>query len=201
MKLLINKQSKRANRVDAITPEIKALGRDLLEFAKSQVSPQALGVASTQVFNGDELMTERMCVVNVTHDYKIPPKWIIAINPELVRSAGTKGECRETCLSWPDKYVVADRYPLVLIRFQDEEGKSQTGSYTGLDAEIWQHELGHLDGTEEVLIEAAGNKGCVMRRAAYAMKDPIVNKVERLKPNQICTCGSGIKYKKCCGRR
>jgi uncharacterized protein YchJ len=55
-------------------------------------------------------------------------------------------------------------------------------TYKGFEGQIWQHEINHLNGVEENVV--------VMNAP-----EPTPLKIER---NQLCPCGSGLKYKKCC---
>jgi preprotein translocase subunit SecA len=62
---------------------------------------------------------------------------------------------------------------------------------------------------EQVKVEAtvhddfnafAGQADAIGADAGERHHEPIVNEVPKVKPNQPCPCGSGKKYKKCCGR-
>ena len=56
---------------------------------------------------------------------------------------------------------------------------------TGLFAVVCQHELDHLDST------------LFMDRKII---QPKTNNKVKVRPNDLCICGSKIKFKKCCGR-
>ena len=45
----------------------------------------------------------------------------------------------------------------------------------------------------------ATNEGFVGDESKAAPKKPVVNKQNKVAPNDPCPCGSGLKYKKCCG--
>lgn len=83
----------------------------------------------------------------------------------------------EGCLSFPGKFVTTKRFNYVVIK--DDE---RTRILHGLLAIAAQHEMDHANG-----ILFFDQKYSGMR------KDKVVGR------NDPCPCGSGKKYKKCCG--
>ncbi|MBQ7930797.1 MAG: SEC-C domain-containing protein, partial [Clostridia bacterium] len=51
----------------------------------------------------------------------------------------------------------------------------------------------------EVLKAASEGFGGAQNKQAPAPKKPVVNKTPKVGRNDPCPCGSGKKYKKCCG--
>lgn len=74
------------------------------------------------------------------------PKDKVFINPEFVRLSRKKAEMSEGCLSVRHKYGSVMRHEKASVRAWDEEGKSFTMHGSGLLAQIFQHEVDHLDG-------------------------------------------------------
>lgn len=71
----------------------------------------------------------------------------IFINPEIIKSSKeTKWITGEGCLSVRWIYGTAKRHKEVTIRAYDETGKKFTMSASGLLAQIFQHEVDHLNG-------------------------------------------------------
>lgn len=71
----------------------------------------------------------------------------IFINPEIIkRSKETKWIPGEGCLSVRWIYGTAKRHKSVTVRAYDEQGKVFTMPATGLLAQIFQHEIDHLEG-------------------------------------------------------
>lgn len=102
------------------------------------------------------------------------------LNPIIVDRIG-KIRTQEGCLSLPGLLVETERAEQVMVRWIDYDSKTeQTAVFYGLEAVIVQHEVDHLDGI------------LIIDREAFEVK-----KVGR---NEPCPCGSGKKYKKCCGR-
>jgi len=111
------------------------------------------------------------------------------INPRVVETYEPFCHQNEGCLSFPGVRIDVDRFKGCLVEWVDYNSSSNrravfyyyndpTRPYKGLDSIAVQHEVDHLNG---YTIEN--------RRHTYAQK------VGR---NDLCPCGSGKKYKKCC---
>jgi len=106
----------------------------------------------------------------------------LIIDPHIVEYVGIKDIKAEGCLTWKGKLVVAERSRSVRVMYYGETGKLYHLTYKGFLAQVWQHEVNHLNGVPEQ-IEYYG----------YTIPKPI--EVGR---NEKCPCGSGLKYKHCC---
>ena len=85
----------------------------------------------------------------------------------------------EGCLSFPGKFVKTLRYREIHV--VENLGEPRQFIAQGLLAVVIQHELNHLSGILLPDVE---------------IKEPPKKK---LRPNDICLCNSGKKYKRCCG--
>lgn len=101
--------------------------------------------------------------------------WVTLINPKLLEKKDYRAKRSEGCLSIPQQWFSTYRYEQVKIENGPAENRHVL-LLEGLDAWIVQHEIDHMDG---IL--------CFQRMKTQ----------ER---NAFCACGSGIKFKKCCGR-
>lgn len=90
----------------------------------------------------------------------------------------------EGCLSFPGRVEDTIRFQEVYIT--DNLVSPYAFTATGLLAAVCQHELDHLNST------------LFMDRVV--VKSMPVSKKAKVGPNEKCYCGSGSKYKKCCGR-
>ena len=90
---------------------------------------------------------------------------------------------QEGCLSFPGRLEDTIRFQEVYITNNLEY--PNTFVATGLLAVVCQHEIDHLNST------------LFMDRQVPKIV-PVVNKI-KIRPNEPCNCGSGKKYKKCCG--
>ena len=71
---------------------------------------------------------------------------LVCINPELLSVSKKKKESEEGCLSARWLYGKVNRARNVTIRALDENGKEFTRGAGGVLAQIFQHELDHLEG-------------------------------------------------------
>ncbi len=70
----------------------------------------------------------------------------VFINPEFVRMGKQKKELTEGCLSVRWKYGLVKRATSATVRAYNENGNEFVMSGRGLLAQVFQHEIDHLDG-------------------------------------------------------
>jgi peptide deformylase len=143
--------------------------KEFLKFAKAQ--KDSVGLAGNQCKD----VTDRVLAVKING-------WKIAVDPYISKVMGERTKKKEHCLSWKGKYIVASRHDEVEVTYYDINGKLVTERDSGFNAQIWQHEINHLNGVKEDVINVTA---------------PIVNET-KTRPNEPCPCGSGNKFKKCC---
>jgi peptide deformylase len=71
---------------------------------------------------------------------------IVFINPEIIRIGKIKEELSEGCLSVRWKYGLVKRATTATVRALNIQGNEFVMSGRGLLAQIFQHEIDHLDG-------------------------------------------------------
>lgn len=71
---------------------------------------------------------------------------IVFINPEIIRMGKIKEELSEGCLSVRWKYGLVKRATTATVRALNMQGNEFVMSGRGLLAQIFQHEIDHLDG-------------------------------------------------------
>jgi peptide deformylase len=147
-----------------------------LEYASGR--SDAVGLAANQCsVDGERFMHRVFALRNM-----LTREWSLVIYPVITKCIGIKELKAEGCLTWKGQTIVAERYRAVEVSYYDMDGKFHEGeTYKGFEAQVWQHEVNHLNGVEEDV------------RAAFTEPRPI--EVGR---NEDCPCGSGKKYKKCC---
>lgn len=74
------------------------------------------------------------------------PKPLVLINPKIVSHSLRKHTLEEGCLSVPGKYGLVKRYRTVKVRGLTLEGTPFEIEAKGLLAQIFQHEIDHLNG-------------------------------------------------------
>ncbi len=99
---------------------------------------------------------ESLCIVVISGKVYLDPedmdsytdtsKDIICINPKLIKSSKERENMPEGCLSVRWLYGKVKRSKKATITAYDREGKKFTLSGKGLLAQIFQHEIDHLNG-------------------------------------------------------
>lgn len=174
------------NDVEVFIKENKDKLDEFLKFA-SECS-NAAGLAANQVsIDGERLMMKVFALRELTTDdgeFQSTDGWgwRLIINPIIEEYIGMKEIKGEGCLTWKGKMVVAERSRAVAVTYYDINGKKFTEGYKGFVAQIWQHEINHLNGVAEQIEEIE-----------YKLPKPL-----NIGRNDKCPCGSGEKYKNCC---
>ncbi len=155
----------------------KELLDEFLWFAKTRYN--ACGLASNQVsVDGQRLMHRFFALMDLK-----TKEWRLIINPTIDEYIGIKELKSEGCLTWVGKKIISERSRAVKVTYFDIEGnKIQSEFHKGFNAQIWQHEINHLNGVQEQIEE-------------NNFKLPKEVNIGR---NDSCPCNSGKKYKQCC---
>ena len=99
-----------------------------------RANENAVGLAAPQIgYN------VRIFVINFNGDLKT------FINPIINKSSGAYF-ATEKCMSIPDKEYLVLRFNTIEFFYQTPLGKNEAARLTGYGAQIFQHELDHLDG-------------------------------------------------------
>jgi len=77
---------------------------------------------------------------------KLEPKVEIYIDPEIIKTSRKRALGEEGCLSTRGIYGVIKRHERVTISAYHPDGKKFTRGSGGLMAQIFEHEVGHLNG-------------------------------------------------------
>jgi len=139
----------------------------------------AAGLACNQVsLNGERFMVRAFAFKDL-----FDKSWQLAIDPVIEEYIGMKEIKCEGCLTWKGKVIVAERSRAVKVSYVDIKGNVHWSEiHKGFDAQVWQHEVNHLNGVAEQIEE-------------WGFPEPKQLDVQR---NDKCPCGSGKKYKQCC---
>ena len=138
------KLSKICKPVKKIDKKVLAIARDLKETLKSQKDPEGVGLAAPQI--GENLRIFAMRDMG---------KIRVIVNPKIIKISKTLGskevggkhkEIMEGCLSLPNYYGPLKRAYKIEIKYLGLEGKEKQEEFTGLSAQIVQHEIDHLNG-------------------------------------------------------
>jgi peptide deformylase len=77
---------------------------------------------------------------------KAPVIAMTLINPTIVAHSKRRSARWEGCISGPDMYGKALRYPTLRLAWVDEQGYPHEEDFKGLVAQVIQHEVDHLNG-------------------------------------------------------
>lgn len=136
---------------DIKSPRIKKIIRDMKTALDSEEDGVAIAapqigaslrifVISPKVF---DIISERGAAKGPK---KSAARHVVCINPTIVKSSREKMIVEEGCLSVRYLYGNVKRAEKVKIRATDERGKQYELGGAGLLAQIFQHEIDHLDG-------------------------------------------------------
>lgn len=114
--------------------------------------------------------------------------WNIYINPVLEDTVSAlRMFYEEGCLSFPYATVRTHRNSELVVSNLEEDETRHRYALTGLESIVFQHELDHLDGI------------LMFDRIAKSVPASANGGSDKIGRNDPCPCGSGKKYKKCCG--
>lgn len=107
------------------------------------------------------------------------------LNTKIVETGPMTVIYNEGCLSLPGKTINTERYHTITIEDEILGRMQLTMAKDGLLPIIFQHEVDHMNG-----------KTIFDRK-----RRPIRRNGSKIGRNQLCPCGSGKKYKKCCAEK
>ena len=127
-----------------VDKKISQLIKDLKETLKAQLDPEGVGLAAPQIGKNVQafvmLDDDKVRVV-------MNPK-ILKLSSKLQNPKNKNGRTvMEGCLSLPHYYGPIKRAREITIEYLNENGEVVTETFTGLTAQIVQHEIDHLNGT------------------------------------------------------
>ena len=153
---LLRKSSGSLAIKDIASTRVQELIRDMRETLEREEDGVALAAPQVGVLKRIFIVSPRAFL---PRDREISPEeyttlaaalrereMLVYINPEIVKRSRESRELEEGCLSVRWLYGKVLRATRVSVRAYDENGKPFTRGASGLLAEIFQHEIDHLDG-------------------------------------------------------
>jgi len=129
------------------TPDLHQLAADMFD---TMYDSPGRGLAAPQVG-----VTKRLFVTDTTwKDGTRTP--LIFVNPEISGTSDDQQTNNEGCLSIPGRLSPVTRPARLRLRWQDLEGDTHTGEFSGFAAACVLHELDHLNGV--LCIDYAANE-------------------------------------------
>lgn len=107
-----------------------------------------VGLAAPQV--GESIAVVVINIQPLPHRPIVRPFEQVMINPRIVRTIGKQRFLWESCISSGNGqsgiFAKVPRYPKVVVEYVDLAGHGYTESFSGLPAQVVQHEIDHLNG-------------------------------------------------------
>lgn len=152
--LVLREKAKEVPEKDITGPKIAAILGRMKEALDSQEDGVAIAapqigeslrifVVSERVFDIPEDVAERR---TQKKDRSKKYGHLVFINPEITKLSKEKAMLEEGCLSVRYKYGKIERSKKATVAAFDESGKRFTRGGSGLMAQIFQHEVDHLNG-------------------------------------------------------
>lgn len=136
---LLLRQNSELVKVDPKDPVLKRLVDRMYATVRDSMSLGA-GIAAPQVG-----VLKRIAWVQRFDKPGFP--FEVILNPEILQYSTKKQECREGCLSIPDRRVTLNsRAYAILVQYDTMDAKSKIEMVEDFTAVIFQHEIDHLNG-------------------------------------------------------
>lgn len=135
---ILRKIAEKVNPEEIKTEKIKKVISDMKELLSGE--DDGVAIAAPQI--GESL---RIFVVSKDINKKFK-KDLVFINPEIISLSKEKEELEEGCLSVRWKYGFVKRSTSASVRALNEEGNEFVMKGKNLLAQIFQHEIDHLNG-------------------------------------------------------
>ena len=117
----------------------QSISNILTDMFDTMYELEGIGLAANQIGLNLNLM-----IIDISHtDDTYPPS---AFANGTILDGSVKESMDEGCLSIPGIQVNVSRSETVIFSYQDTEGNSHEGEFSGLMARVIQHEMDHLNG-------------------------------------------------------
>jgi len=124
--------------IERFGKETQALVQDLFD---TMYYAEGIGIAAPQIS-----VSLRVCVMDLSRADDSESQRLTLINPVVLESSKTEEKATEGCLSIPGMEEVVKRPAHIVVRAQDELGRTNELEAEGLLSRVIQHEIDHLDG-------------------------------------------------------
>ena len=149
---ILRKSAEKVPLLEIISPKIKKVLSDMKSALASELDGVAIAAPQIAIPLRIFVVASKVFSIGKKGLSKASPNKtkfhpdMVFINPELVKISKEKGWVEEGCLSVRHFYGRVERAKKVRIRAYDEKGKVFEIGGSGLLAQIFQHEIDHLNG-------------------------------------------------------
>lgn len=120
------------------TPELSKLIKEMFESLEKESDGVALAAPQIAVSKRIFIVSPKIPGIEKEHT--------VYINPEIIKQSNDKKKLDEGCLSVRWKYGKTKRSSRVTVSAKNEKGENFIIEGVGLLAQIFQHEIDHLNG-------------------------------------------------------
>lgn len=113
---------------------------------KTMYNAQGVGLAAPQIGMSIRVFLIDTLQLNDKKEKDVTGFKKVFINAEILEETGKAWEYEEGCLSIPDVRGDVSRLEQITIKYQDENFKTFTETFSGIDARVIQHEYDHIEG-------------------------------------------------------
>ncbi len=141
---LLRVKSAQLSEEEILSPKIQFLIKRMRQTLHQR--NHGIGLAAPQVGRGIALSV--ISIRPTKHRPRVEPFDLVIINPQVIRTFGSRVQLWEGCLSAGASGLFAKtpRYKKVEVAYVDETTKTHTRQFSGLQAQVLQHEIDHLNG-------------------------------------------------------
>ncbi len=122
----------------------------LIENIRHTLVSKKLGVGLAAPQVGEDIALSVIAIRPTKHRPHVEAFDLVIINPKITKTFGYRKQLWEGCISsgagQAGLFAKVPRYRAIEVEYLDEQGTKQTGKFSGLKAQIIQHETDHLNG-------------------------------------------------------
>lgn len=128
--------------LEVLPEEIDDKFRDFVDnMTKSCFSFHGFALAANQIG-----ISKRFFVINTLDSHLVDVFGSVAVINPIIKEKRNPGKWKESCLSIPKVAAWNDRFLEIEVEFLNEFGQKKELTLRDLEAVLFQHEVGHLDG-------------------------------------------------------
>lgn len=143
---ILRRKAKRLTAAEIRSDKIQTLIHDMRTMLISK--KLGIGLAAPQI--GEPVALSVIAVRPTKHRPAVKKFDLVIINPKITKYIGKPRQMWEGCISSgsgkANLFAKVPRYNQVELSYLDEHGQKQTKQFSGLPAQVIQHETDHLNG-------------------------------------------------------
>lgn len=144
---LLRKQAKEVKLSEITSLKLKRIISDI----RHTLTNQELGVALAAPQTGYSIQLVVIAIRPMPHRPNVKKFDLVLINPKIIKLSDKQTSLWEGCISSgsdgkANLFTKVPRSNQVKVEYYDESGTKQTKNFTGLKAQVVQHEVDHLNG-------------------------------------------------------